>query len=162
MLEEPGARLGAERIQIQRFPEAEGLGRADKVDAADEAADPLEHFGLLEVRRAPAAARIDGKVELAAVEEGVVVEEKRGDDRDFATGELERESVLLEDLLARPAAGPVELDDDRRAFVQIHLVDAVLVAVQREKPPVRTQAGVRARIEDRFGREPGIRMSHAV
>ena len=68
--------------------------------------------------------------------------------RDLALGQLAGEAVLLEDLLVRPAPGAVELGDEEPGIAQgaalvllePHLVDAVLVAVERELAAVGQEA----------------------
>src|SRR5688572_4347767 len=110
---------------------------AHRMDAADEPADPFQHLRILEVRRAPAAARVDREHEA-----GELPVPHGCDHRDLALRELAREGVLFLDLLAGPARLPVELEDDGNAFcgafVQPDLVDAVLVAVQPEQTSVGT------------------------
>src|SRR5690606_39849578 len=63
------------------------------------------------------------------------------------------EGVLLGDLRVGPAPGAVELDDDGAAVLEAYLVDAVLVAVQREKAPVAAQPDRLERIEHAVGGE---------
>jgi hypothetical protein len=53
------ARLLAEAFDVQARTMRERLGASDGVDAADEAAQPFECFGILELGRASAAARKD-------------------------------------------------------------------------------------------------------
>ena len=106
------------------------------MDAADEAADPLERLAIVELRRAAAAPRIDGDPEI-----GEAQRLERRDHGNLALGELVREGVLFVDLRIAPASGPVELRDERRPIVEPHLVDAVLVAVERQQPAVGGEAG---------------------
>src|SRR4051812_14679148 len=87
-------------------------------------------------------------------------EGKRSDYRDLALRELERERVLLADLLHGPAAGPIELDDDDLSIVQPHLIHAVLIAVEAQQASVWTQANRGERVEHCFGCEGGVGMRH--
>ena len=70
--------------------------------------------------------------------------------------ELVDERVLLEDLRVAPARGPIELRDDGRRVVAPHLVDAILVAVEREQAPVAAHAHAVERVEHAIGRQPGV------
>jgi len=49
------------------------------------------------------------------------------------------ECVLFVDLGVAPALGAIELGDDEGAVLEPDLVDAVLVAVEAEEPPIRAQ-----------------------
>src|SRR6202008_502887 len=63
MLQEIGARLGAERRDVDGGPERVTAWRTDRVEAPEEAAEPFERRGVLEFRRASAAARKDRQPE---------------------------------------------------------------------------------------------------
>jgi len=136
---------------------AERARGADAVQAAEEAPHPQPVVVRVEVRPAPAAARVERERVAAVLDQRLPVDHERRDHRDLGGGELEREAVLLEDLRARPAARPVELGDDGLAVLDPDLVDAVLVAVEREHPPVGAHAGRLDRRDDGLGREPGVR-----
>ena len=84
----------------------------------------------------------------------------RRDHRDLALGELVREGVLLLDLAGAPAPWPVELEHARRAVLEPYLVDAILVAVERQQPPVGARACRLARVEHDFRGERGVSMGH--
>ena len=62
--------------------------------------------------------------------------------------------MLLGDLRVAPAARPIELRDDRRLVLAPHLVDAVLVAVEREQTAVAADADGVERVEDELGCQP--------
>jgi hypothetical protein len=79
-------------------------------------------------------------------------------DRNLGGGQLERELVLLQDRRRRPAAGPVELGDQRRGLVQADLVDAVLVAVERQHPPVTSITQRLDGLDDEIRRQCRVRM----
>ena len=61
--EDEGARIVAERLRRQRLAMPELLGRADRVDAAEEAADPLEHLLILELGCASSPTRVSREPE---------------------------------------------------------------------------------------------------
>src|SRR5262245_3602992 len=155
--EQEGAGFLTKCLDIERRSKSERGGSADRMDAADEAADPLERLGVVEVRAAAAAARIE-----RVPEPGMDPRMHGGDDRNLAPGELARKGVLFLDLLVAPPPGPVELQHARRAVLQPHLVDAVLVAVERQQAAVGAQAGTIAGVEHDFGRQRGIRVGHGV
>ncbi len=157
-VEQPVARLVAEGIGIQRRAFAEGPRRADRVDAPEEAADPFQHFFVLELRRPAAAAREDGEAEAGEFVQGFFADHPRGDDGNFALGQLDGKGMVLEDLRVAPAIGAVELRHHVGVVLQAHLVDAVLVAVEREQAPVAAQADALERIQHRVGRQAFIRL----
>ncbi len=159
VLEQPVARLDAEGRDVELGPLGKRLHGADRVDAADEASEPFERVGIVEVGRAATPARVHRKAETAGLVQRLPAERERRNDRDLALGELERERVLLEDLGVGPARRPIELDNDRRAVFDVDLVDAVLVAVQREQSAVPAHARGFERVEHRVGRQVRIGMA---
>jgi hypothetical protein len=88
--------------------------------------------------------------------EGGAVQDQRGDHRDLARGQLGGERVLLEDGGVAPAFGAVELDHHRGRVLDPHLVDAVLVAVERQQAAVGLEAGAVERVERAVGGQRGI------
>ena len=56
------------------------------------------------------------------------------------TNQFLRKGMLFQNLLAGPTPWPIELDDDWFGFLEAHLIDAILVAVQREQAQVTAQA----------------------
>ena len=48
--------------------------------------------------------------------------------------------MFLKNLGFAPALGPVELDDDRTAVFQVHLVDTVFIGVEAGEPAIAVQA----------------------
>src|SRR5439155_21078689 len=98
------ARLGAEGLRVEDASRGKLLRCADGVNAADEAADPFQDFLVVELGRAPAAARIDGEAKSL-----VMPRLERRDDGDLLRSELVRKGVLLVDLRVAPAFGAIEL-----------------------------------------------------
>src|SRR5260221_6566430 len=90
--------LGRQRLALLEF-----FKGTHRMDARDDAADPFECLGVVELRRAPAAARIDRQPENMLFP-GLYAGGRR-DHRDLALGELVREGVFLVDLRIAPAAG---------------------------------------------------------
>jgi len=72
-----------------------------------------------------------------------------------------QERVLVEDGLARPAARPIELDDQATLVFQLNLVDAVLERAQRQAAAGAAEAADLDRVQDAIGgqrkeRRPGL------
>ena len=68
--------------------------------------------------------------------------------------------MLFQNLLAGPALWPVELDDDRVGFFDAHLIDAILVAVQREQTQVTAQANGLDAVDHAIRCQPFKGMGH--
>src|SRR6185295_5546348 len=83
------------------------------------------------------------------------------DNRHFGSRELERKRVLFEQCLRAPALGPVELRDARRVGFDTHLVDAVLITVEREHTTVALKPDRLDRRDHEVRREVRIRMGAA-
>src|SRR5437867_3313640 len=162
MREEPVARLAAEAPDVERGPVGERSRRARCVSAPDEATDPFERLAVLELRRASASARKYREAKAAESVQRLSIGLERRDHGNLALDELERERVLLENLRVGPACGAIELCDDRGRRVrrlfrfEPNLVHAVLVAVQREQPPVAGEVRARERVEHSVRGEPRV------
>jgi hypothetical protein len=65
--------------------------------------------------------------------------------------------VLLGDLRVAPARRTIELRDHRRCVVAPHLVDTVLVAVERQQAAVAANAHAVERVEHAIRGQSGIR-----
>jgi hypothetical protein len=128
------------------------------MQAAEEAPDPFEHLVAVELGRSSAALVVDGEAETLVGVERAARDVARRHGRHLGVGELANERMLLADLRVAPAAGTVELDDDRRAVVEHRLVDAVLVAPERDQAAVAANADGLEGIEDEVGRERRVGM----
>src|SRR5262249_6582139 len=122
--EEQCARLLAEAFDVEARAMREGLRASYGVDASDEAPQPLERVGILELRRSTTAAREDGYAKAPMMGEGFSLECQGRDDRNLGGRELLRKGVLLQDLHIAPAPGTVELRHHRGRVLDPHLVDA--------------------------------------
>ncbi len=131
----------------------EAIGGAHRVDAGEEAAEPLQHRRAVELRRAAAAARIHGETEPGVLVQRAAPVGQRRDHRDLALGQLGDERVLLEDRGVAPALRAVELGDDRGLVVAPDLVDAVLVAAERQQAAVAAHAHGVEGVEHDVGRQ---------
>ncbi len=155
--EQPFTRLNAIAFDIECRTLPESLYRADCVDAADEAPDPFERYCVLELGCPAAATRKDGEAEtLERVQRGAADGERR-DYRNLAVRELPGKLVFLLDLRVAPARRAIELRHQRRLLLHPRLVDAVLVAVEGEQPPVGPQPDACERVERPVGRQSGVR-----
>ena len=127
------ARMVAEGLQVQRGAHGKCLRTADRVNAAEKAANPFQHVGVVQLGPAPAAAGADAETEARKVVQRPAVQHHRPDDRNFSRHQLGRKGVFFFNLRVCPAVGPVKLGHHgvaggmARAF-QPHLVDTVFVA----------------------------------
>src|SRR5436190_12859483 len=81
----------------------------------DKAAHPFQRRGVLDLGRAPAAARVDRETKAAKGSDGAFsVQQQRRDDGYLELGELGNEGMLLGDLSIAPSSRPVKLCDDPR------------------------------------------------
>ena len=127
---------------------------AHGVQAAQRAADVAAVLGVQLVERAATDARERGVVDpLDLVQRGALAEVHRGDGGHLGLGEVGEELVLVQDGLARPAAGAVELHDQAALVLQLHLVHAVLEGAQRQAAAGRAQAAHLDGVEHALGRE---------
>src|SRR6185436_20745529 len=127
------------------------------MDAGDEAAEPLERFGVVQFRRAPAAARIQGETKSLKSMQRSRVHCYRRHRRNLAFRELRGEDVFLENLRIAPARRPVEFRDQRLVVLNADLINPVFIAVQRQQPAVAAKSDGFDRIQHQIGRQPGIR-----
>ena len=126
------------------------------MDAAEKPAEPLAVLARAELGPAPAAPLVDGEPVAVALAQALAVVDERRHDGDVLRRELERELVLLEDRVRRPAPGPVELHDDESA-VDSDLIDAVLVARKPEDAARRLEAVALDGVDDDVGRQVLVR-----
>jgi ribonucleoside-diphosphate reductase alpha chain len=106
------------------------------MDAADEAAHPLQRLAPLEFRHAAAVPRVEGEAEAGVAVQRGARQGQRRHHRDFARRQVQGEVVFLLDRRVAPARRTVELGDQRRRVLDADLIDAVLVAVQRQQAAV--------------------------
>src|SRR5690606_21952211 len=84
------------------------------------------------------------------------VDHERRDDRYVVLAKLEREPMLLEDRVVGPAARSIELRDDE-PVADADLVDAILVAREREHAAVALEAQAPHGLEDELGAQTRVR-----
>src|SRR5690606_23934133 len=113
------------------------LGRCELGPASASALEQREAIAFVLVQRLP-------------------VDHERRDDRYVALAKLQREAMLLEDRVVGPAARTIEFRDDE-PIVDADLVDAVLVAREREQSAVALEAQAPDGLEDELGAQPRVR-----
>ena len=96
--------------------------------------------------RAPWGRGIEDALDL--VQRGAGAEIQRGHGGKLGVGEIQQEPVLVEDRLARPAAGAVELHDEAVLVHELDLVDAVLEGAEREAAAGVAEPACLDRVED--------------
>lgn len=109
---------------------------ADEMESPDEAPDAAQQPCVVQLWSASAVEGVEGEAERAVTVQCHAVDRARRNDRDLRGRELGAKPVLLEDGRIAPAPRPVEFCDDRRRVLETDAVDAVLVAREREQPPV--------------------------
>src|SRR5262249_53679999 len=83
---------------VKRGASLEAAGRADRVDAAEEAADPFQRLVVLQLGRAPAAARIHAEAEISERVQRPLAYRHGRNHRDFPFRHLDRKRMVFEDL----------------------------------------------------------------
>src|SRR5690606_15263837 len=157
-LEQVVARLEAHPVHVDLAAMLKTAAAPDHVDATEETTHPLALLARAELRPAPAPTPIQGEAEPFELEQRQPGAHQRRLHGNLCVGELEREAVLLADRGVAPAPRPIELRDERLALLDAHLVHAVLIAVERQNPPVREPAlGLHGR-NDHVRREPLVRV----
>src|SRR5690606_18440714 len=112
--------------------------------------------GRRELRPAPSAPLEEREAIAVVLVQRLAFEHERGHDRHVALGEIEGEAMLLENRVVRPAPRPVELSDDE-AVADADLIDAVLVARERDDAAVALEADALDRLENDIGTQAGVR-----
>ena len=160
----PRHRVVAEDLRRQRAPVLERRLLAHAVQSGDEAAQPAQGVGIVQLGAVAAAHRCDGQAEGLALDQhlaqrgrrrGHAGQRLRRHHRHLGSGQLGAETVLLGNLRIGPAAGPVELGHHAGAVLQHHLEHPVLVAVELQQAAVATQADIVQGVEHGLGRQPG-------
>ena len=126
----------AKAVDVQKWPVFERPCSTDRMYAGDETPRPFPVIPGIQFRPVAAMTAIECKAVTPVCVQCCPVDEHGGNDRYFLFCQFHREAVLLCDGLVRPAAGPVEFCDDRCAVFYTHLVNTVLIAVERDKPAV--------------------------
>jgi hypothetical protein len=118
---------------------------AESVYAAEKPTQLMQVIEIVELRRPPALARINRKLEVVVTADrrelpsGVDIHRRHY--RYLVLVQVTGQSMLLVDLFETPASRPVKLGDHRFPVVDSDLVNAVLVAVEREYPGVAEATG---------------------
>ncbi|MCY1512112.1 hypothetical protein D9M68_465600 [compost metagenome] len=135
-----GQGLVAEVVHRQGFPMFEGAGRAHRVEAAEELAEAEKLVQVARLGGAAATAGEQGEAEAGVLEQAFTITQQRRHHGHFTFRQFGAETVFLTDRRVAPALRAIELGDQRLGVFDAHLVDAVLVAVQREDACVAEKA----------------------
>jgi len=111
------------------------------VDAPEKTPQHTAILGPCQLRPAPPAGRKNGEPIATGLQQCLAVDHQGRDHRDLPLCQFQGKSVLLEDGRVTPSAGTIKLGDHRSALLHAHLVDPVLVAVEREQPTVGDKSG---------------------
>jgi len=103
--------------------------------------------------------RIEGEAEAVLVKQALTMRvAPGGNHRQFMLGKLKAETVFLKNLRIAPTSGTVELRNKGGTVFHAHLVDAVLIAVQRQSPAITAETTAFHRIHDKAGSQGLKRM----
>jgi hypothetical protein len=84
--------------------------------------------------------------------QGLAVAQQRRHHRNLLRRQFGGKRVLLANRRIAPAAGTIELGDHRLAVLDPDLIDPILVAVERQHPPVAAIPDRLDRVQDGLGR----------
>lgn len=128
------------------------------MDARDEASHRDQVVGVLQINRASREALENRHAESVKGNEGLTLECDRGTHRNIEIAQLARERVLLANLRIAPASRSIELNDQAITALDAHLINPILVAVQREDACITGVAKRLDGIDDEIGAQRRIRM----
>src|SRR5690606_21583422 len=148
-------RLAAERVRRQHRAVTKAARRTERVDAADDPAHVHALLGRRELGPPPAAPLEQREAITRVLVQRLAAEHERRHDRHVALREVERELVLLEDRVVRPAPGAIELRH-HEAVADTDLIHAVLVARERDDAAVAFEADALHRLENEVRAQPCI------
>ena len=156
VFEEVFHRFDRVAVDVDARPMVERGRRPDEMYPGDEATELPEQFEIIEVRRAAAAAGIHRHAEVPDLVQRTAVDTEGRDDRYLLLRELRRKPVLFQYRLVGPAVRAIEFRNDGVVVVDTHLVDAILVAVEREQAAVAVKTEILERIEEVLWLEVGV------
>ena len=158
LLQQVTHRLAPEHAPVEPRSMMKLPRATDRVDAREKPPHPLPLLLGAEFRPAPTLAPVDRIAKPAELEERPPIDHVRRHHRHLGLRQFERKRMFLEDRGRAPPLRPVELHDDRHVVLAPHLVDAILVAVQREHASVATMAERLDGLDDDIRRQCGIGM----
>src|SRR5256885_7662719 len=88
------------------------------MDAGQEAPGPLQHLEVVQLGRTASAPGADREIKARVAVQRGAFQHQRGHGGHFGGRQLGAEGVLLQDLIAAPAARAVELEHDAIAVLQ--------------------------------------------
>ncbi len=155
-------RLGDVALHLDARPVRRVARSAHRVHAPDGPTDAAPILGVELVERSPAHFREHGVVDpLDLAQGGPVADVDRRDGRNLGGRQVREERVLIEDRLARPAAGAIELHDQPPLVLQLDFIDAVLEGAKRQAAAGAAETSDLDRVQDAVGgqrekRRPGL------
>ena len=159
-IEQGGQRGVAEAADRQTFAMREGATGGDGMHAPEQLAEAIQLVEVARLRRASAAAREQRETKAAMLEQRLAIAQQWRHHRHFVFGQFQAEGVLFADCRIAPAVRAIELGDQRRFVLDAHLIDAVLVAVERQDAGVAEVAKALHGIEHQIRGEGGKGMAH--
>src|SRR5579872_513998 len=142
-----------ESLDTQARTHGESAQRPHLMQAREAPPQELQRLRPIELRGAASHPGKTGETELVIAHQRLTPEMERSGHRELCGCQLAGELVLLEDLCVAPARRPVELEHQDAALA-VQLVDAVLVAIEREQPSVGVESDRRGRVQHHLGGEP--------
>ncbi len=118
-----------------------------RVDAPDETPHPFQRVAIIQFRCTSAVFAEHRETEILESMQRVSADIQRRHHRDFALNQRRDKGVFFQNGCIRPAPGAIELGNQWRPIFHACLVDAVLVTVQCQQPPVAAQADAIQRIQ---------------
>jgi len=148
VVEQEVARIVSIALDLYRRSVREIPGLTDQVNAGNQAPELLEEVVVVEIGRAPAMTRADRKSVRSGMVQGAIVEDEWRNDWKFSCTQFLVELMLLNDCRVAPSPGAVKLGHDRPLLFDTNLVNAVLVAVEREEAAITSKAQISDHVED--------------
>ena len=151
----------AEVFDAQRFAVLKRFCRAYSVQAAEQLPQSVQLIEIARLRGTATPARKQGEAKACVFEQALAVVNHGGNDRDFAVGQLEGETVFFKDRFVGPALRPIKLGNQRFRVFDADLIHAVFVAIECEHAGIAQESDAFDGIEYQIWGKCCKRMRHA-
>ncbi len=151
--------VAPETLPIQRRAMLERMHGTDRVQAADQAAEHQQVVRVVQFGRMAAKATEQTETKAGMLEQRLAVNLLRRDYRNIPLGQLQTESVLLDDGGVAPATRAIEFGDQRLSVFDANLEYPVFIAIQRQDAGVGQIAKRLDRVQHGVGGEGGKRVA---